>query len=481
MYPVNRPVLLLFVIGLFAACGTDRGEADSFADLNQTHTDRGEADSFADLNQTHTDRGERLGDRFAWCFDIQNEWDAVDAAAEPFLMSMRDYADLQIKLASVADGLDRAEFESQADAHEKLLNTRRKDFAITTDAIADRLYISAWKSLESAANGRHDPAFTQVWHDLLLQGGIQLNTSEKTLDIAYTRAWQAFVSVAAFPTIVADFYALKYASEQVRHVEQWLAYRDGLRYAFESARDRYYEPDSFMEAINVGFAYADRYEEVDAHLYDAYILALDSVNAVPTLNTNIDAVESAIGTDLEGVVPDAIIDTVINRMRTKNVKNFVDLDAQQLQTIVEAHEQIRSQDDLALAFDAQAEAIQNLSSIFDYFDVYRFSSIGLLDPYVFDALIGFNNLIEQDALSRAPHLEEAIRAVERMVEEAIEAIDTHTKTGDHANAGVHAARVALFHGYLSDMTASVDTFENSDLAAFAAYMHSLRESCQTTP
>ena len=118
----------------------------------------------------------RLGDRFAWCADVQAMWDAHDesqAARQAAETILRDAEDAY---GSATDELDRAE-------------------ALTEVERARSVF---WEAVEAADESRSRAA-----NDLADAYDLHRDGSADPLGVANSRAWLAFVESAASQTLAA--------------------------------------------------------------------------------------------------------------------------------------------------------------------------------------------------------------------------------------------------------------------------------------
>ena len=183
--PRTRLIVLTLVVGLLAvACGGDDSTpADSPANARPVTSTTSQTGSEGSLEPDATsevvaqpDSRARpvrveLGSRFEWCAQTQAAWDAHIAASEVAAATAEALSAAVATRAAATDELDKAEADAALEDAQDAYHDARAD----ADAQADAAIEPLLQSADLEADEHRD----------------------ETLDIAYTRAWEAFASEAS--------------------------------------------------------------------------------------------------------------------------------------------------------------------------------------------------------------------------------------------------------------------------------------------
>ena len=417
-----------------------------------------------------TESEERLGTRFTWCAEMQAEWDALDAAADRYLLAADAWLDVEIEVLGITDALDLAEAEGLADLERQQVEERRSELDDAARAVGGRLHASAWASSKSEVGGEFNLDLIRYWQGIAGSDAVPFDTGDTTLEVAYERAWQEFINAESVPDLVAGFYLYYLSFELGGETFGWRMYTETIGSALESAKDEYYDVDSFADTLRSDI---ERIEDVDAYLREAYNATQSILESESSFLVLLDDLE----TTLRERLPSSLSDETINEI-TQRVQNWTSVFKIVFgyigaQTALEAYERTLSQQSTAEALLAQEEAFDAFDGVI--FGLNQEPSIGNIDPlyqnYIFD---GFEELVSSVALLAFPGYSE-VQEKQLKLEEQL------PMKLDRLREELSPVEFALEVGEFASDVRLLDLIRSSDISNgvlnVEAYQESMRESC----
>ena len=414
---------------------------------------------------------EPLGTRFTWCAEMQAEWDALDEAADRYLSAADTWLDVEIEVLGITDALDLAEAESLADLERQQLESRRSELDDAARAVGDRLHASAWASSKSEVGGEFNLDLIRYWQSLFGSDAVPFDTEDRTLEVAYERAWQEFINAESVPDLVAGFYLYYLSFELGGETYGWRMYMETIGSALESAKNEYYDVDSFADTLRSDI---ERVEDVDAYLREAYNATQSILESESSFLVVLNGLETALSERLPSSLSDEIIDETIQRAQNWIPAFQVTFNFIGAQTALEAYERTLSQ-------QSSAETLLAQEAVFDEFDRVIFGlnqepSIANIDrPYQNYIYDGFEELVSSVTLLPLSSYSE-IQEKQMKFEEQL-------------GMEFHRLSEVLTPAELASQTVDfgstrrlLDPLRSSDISNgvlnFEAFQESMRESCR---
>ncbi len=427
-------------------------------------------------NDSVGESDERLGTRFTWCADIQAEWDALDIAAERYLTAADAWINVELEVLDITDALDLAEAQALVDLQRQQLAGRDSELEDAAKVIGDRLHASAWAFSLTEVGGEFNVDLIYFWQNLFGSDSVPFETGEKTLEVAYARAWQVFADFEEVSDLVAAFYLYYFLFDVGGEVFDWQKYADTIHSALESARNEFYDEDSFADIIRSD---AERLRDVDAHLYEAYIAVHSILELQPPFLKQLDDLEMTVHERLSSHLPKQLIDEIAADLSRLSSALRVHVNFMGVPSALEAYEGTRSQPSAEEALLAQETAFGEFEWVI--FGLNQQTSVSVIEQIFWNQINSdWEKLVAVATLPKNPRYSE-IQGKWSTLYEAMEAeIDRagDSRTSDEELATVVAefqSRVLFGGRYFGNWS----RYDYMAYDAYEAFQESISESCRT--
>ena len=406
----------------------------------------------------------RLGSRFGWCSEVQAEWDALDEAAEHYLLATDAWLDVQIELPGIADALDAAEAEFQAARRLELLQERESELEVAARAVGDRVHASAWVATLSEVGGEINVDLIRYWQDLFGYESAFVDTSDKTLEVAYDRAWRAFISSEIPHRLVVGYYWYYLMFELGGETYEWRAFADIISSAIESARREFYLEDSFADILRSD---SERFEDVDANLQEAYDAVQNILELEFAFLNQLDDFETWVHTHLPSWLPQQVTDEVVDGLSNIPSSFRVFFNYMDVRGAIEAYEDTALQESIAEALLAQEVAFEAFEQVL--VGLSQEPSAALIERFYWRHIYSDWEKLVAGATLR--EFSDYIEIQDKWMELMAETAHTLATAADAISLADFTASIGLLR-YLDD--SAID----GSLMAHEAFQESIQESCR---